>query len=79
MAFMDDLRCRLATRVQLTTDGHKAYPEAVEETVGADIEYAMLVKQYGEPSGSKTTNARTLLPSALAQEGRWAHGSALGR
>jgi len=48
--FMDDLRSRLANRVQLTTDGHKAYLEAVEGAFGADVDYAMLVKLYGEPS-----------------------------
>ncbi len=52
MAFMDDLRQRLANRVQLTTDGHKAYLQAVEEAFGTDIDYAMLVKLYGE--GPKT-------------------------
>lgn len=48
MALMDDLRSRLATRVQLTTDGHKAYLGAVEEAFGDEIDYAMLVKLYGE-------------------------------
>jgi IS1 family transposase len=48
MALMDDLRQRLANRVQLTTDGHKAYLNAVEEAFGDDIDYAMLVKLYGE-------------------------------
>src|SRR5579863_4584109 len=48
MALMDDLRSRLANRVQLTTDGHKAYLNAVEEAFGDDIDYAMLVKLYGE-------------------------------
>jgi IS1 family transposase len=47
MALMDDLRQRLATRVQLTTDGHKAYLEAVEGAFGEDIDYAMPVKLYG--------------------------------
>jgi IS1 family transposase len=51
--FMDDLRRRLATRVQLTTDGHKAYLEAVEGAFGADIDYAMLIKLYGEPTGQR--------------------------
>ncbi|WP_299654454.1 transposase [uncultured Jannaschia sp.] len=51
--FMDDLRARLANRVQLTTDGHKAYLEAVEGAFGADVDYAMLVKLYGEPTGRK--------------------------
>lgn len=47
MEFMDDLRIRLANRVQLTTDGHKAYLEAVEGAFGADVDYAQLVKLYG--------------------------------
>ena len=47
MEFMDDLRSRLANRVQLTTDGHRAYLEAVEEAFGADVDYAQLVKLYG--------------------------------
>jgi IS1 family transposase len=52
LMLMDDLCGRLANRVQLTTDGHKAYLSAVEETFGADIDYGMLVKLYGEPSHS---------------------------
>ena len=47
MILMDDLRARLANRVQLTTDGHKAYLEAVEGAFGADVDYAQLVKLYG--------------------------------
>jgi len=50
MAFMDDLRSRLANRVQLTTDGHSAYLEAVEGAFGGDVDYAQLVKLYGEPA-----------------------------
>lgn len=54
MWFMDDLRQRLASRVQLTSDGHKAYLEAVEGAFGDDIDYAMLVKIYGaSPESSK--------------------------
>jgi IS1 family transposase len=45
--FMNDVAARLANRVQLTTDGHKAYLEAVEGAFGADVDYAMLVKLYG--------------------------------
>ncbi len=45
---MDDLKSRLANRVQLTSDGHKAYLEAVEGAFGADVDYAQLVKLYGE-------------------------------
>ena len=47
LAFMDDLRERLANRVQLTSDGHRAYLEAVEGAFGGDIDYAQLVKIYG--------------------------------
>ena len=47
MWFIDDLRGRLADRVQLTSDGHKAYLEAVEGAFGADVDYAQLVKLYG--------------------------------
>jgi IS1 family transposase len=49
MAFMDDLRSRLANRVQLTSDGHRAYLEAVEGAFGGDVDYAQLVKIYGTP------------------------------
>jgi IS1 family transposase len=48
---MNDLRSRLANRVQLTTDGHKAYLNAVEDNFGADIDYAQLVKLYGSERG----------------------------
>jgi IS1 family transposase len=45
--FIDDLATRLANRVQLTGDGHRAYLEAVEGAFGADVDYAQLVKLYG--------------------------------
>ncbi len=44
---MDDLRSRLANRVQLSTDGHRAYLEAVEGAFGADVDYAQIIKMYG--------------------------------
>ncbi len=47
MTFMDDLAPRMASRVQLTSDGHKPYLEAVEGAFGADIDYATLIKVYG--------------------------------
>jgi IS1 family transposase len=54
MWFMDDLKSRLASRVQLTSDGHRAYLEAVEGAFGGDVDYAMLVKIYGNaPEGAK--------------------------
>ncbi len=45
--FIQDLAGRLANRVQLSTDGHRAYLQAVEDAFGKDIDYAMLVKLYG--------------------------------
>jgi IS1 family transposase len=45
--FMQDLASRLKNRVQLTTDGHKAYLDAVDGAFGTSIDYAMLVKVYG--------------------------------
>lgn len=45
--FMHDLAERLANRVQLTTDGHRVYLDAVESAFGSEIDYAMLVKMYG--------------------------------
>jgi IS1 family transposase len=47
IAFTDDLASRLASRVQITTDGHRTYLEAIEGSFGADVDYAMLVKIYG--------------------------------
>jgi hypothetical protein len=47
---MDDLAARLASRVQLTTDGHRVYLQAVEDAFGSNVDYAMLVKLYGNDS-----------------------------
>jgi hypothetical protein len=51
---MYDLASRLANCVQLTSDGHRAYRGAVEGAFGADIDFAMLVKLYGQtPEGQR--------------------------
>jgi len=47
--FVNDLASRLATRVQVTTDGHAAYLEAIDDAFGIDVDYAQLVKVYGVP------------------------------
>jgi len=47
--FMQDCANRISNRVQITTDGHRAYLEAVESAFGADIDYAQLQKIYGAP------------------------------
>ncbi len=46
-AFIEDVASRLSNRVQLTTDGLKAYLQAVEDTFGADVDYSVLNKIYG--------------------------------
>lgn len=57
--FMDDLRERCVGRMQLTTDGHKAYLDAVSGAFAdGQVDYAMLVKLYGEPKGPKTDERR---------------------
>ena len=49
---------RLANRIQLTSDGHRAYLEAVEGAFGGDIDYAMLVKMYGAAPEARNDTAR---------------------
>ncbi len=51
--FMQDLAKRMKHRVQLTTDGHKAYLEAVETAFGLNVDYSQLVKLYGEDKEMK--------------------------
>lgn len=48
--FMEDCASRISNRVQITTDAHRAYLEAVESAFGADIDYAQLQKIYGAPA-----------------------------
>lgn len=57
-AFIQDLASRLANRVQLTTDGHKPYIEAVEGAFGSEIDYAMLVKHYSNPGEAQQAQKR---------------------
>jgi IS1 family transposase len=62
-AFIRDLADRLASRVQLTTDGHKVYLEAVEGAFGTEIDYAMLVKMYEGDSGRKAPAEQRYSPA----------------
>lgn len=72
--FMEDLASRLANRVQLTTDGHRAYLVAVEGAFGWNgVDYAMLVKLYGEaPEGPQRRYSPAKLISA---EKTWIMGN----
>jgi hypothetical protein len=51
---MKDVAKRIDHRIQLTTDGHRAYAEAVEGSFGVDIDYAMLVKIYGASNDTES-------------------------
>jgi hypothetical protein len=64
--FMDDLASRLANRVQLTTDGPRAYLTAVENAFGGEVDYAMLKKLYGGPGAT------------LGDERRYSPGPCIG-
>jgi len=60
--FVNNLKARLANRVQLTTDGHGMYLEAIEYNFGGDIDYGMLIKLYGtEPEGRRRYSPATCL------------------
>jgi IS1 family transposase len=59
--FMQDVASRLSNRVQLTTDGHKAYLNAVDDAFGGQIDYAQLIKIYGQPEGN--ANERRYSPA----------------
>lgn len=56
--FIGDLATRIKNRIQLTTDGLKAYLNAVDDNFGRDIDFAQLVKLYGAPEGETTTERK---------------------
>lgn len=60
--FMADLASRISTRIQLTTDGHRAYLTAVADAFGDQIDYAMLVKLYGDvpPEAARYSPAKCM-------------------
>lgn len=62
--FMQDVASRLANRVQLTTDGHSPYLQAVADAFGTNIDYAMLVKHYG---AAPVTDQRRYSPAQLLE------------
>ena len=86
--FIRDLKDRLVNRVQLTTDGFKPYLNAVEDAFGADVDYAQLVKLYGQPkesSGSRDwyspVRVMAAIPMAITGEPkpRWISTSYIER
>lgn len=63
--FMQDVASRITNRIQLTTDGHHAYLEAVTDAFGSQIDFAQLVKVYGSSSDSNNPTERKYSPSKL--------------
>lgn len=62
--FMNDIKRRLKHRAQLTTDGYRAYIEAVEHAFGGDIDYAILIKLYGN-EGANVQTERQYSPAEV--------------
>jgi len=62
--FLSDVRSRLANRVQLTSDGHKAYLQGAKDAFDGDVDYAQLVKIYGSAPGANGATGR-YSPAAL--------------
>ncbi len=72
--FIQDLASRLKNRVQLTTDGHKPYLEAVEAHFGSEIDYAQLIKIYAK-SGGKKDETRYSPADCVGCEKKWVAGN----
>lgn len=64
--FMADLALRLAHRVQLTTDGFSPYVDAVRGAFGNDVDYAMVVKDFGESRSEKTVMSGSPNPDYIS-------------
>ncbi len=73
--FMRDLAGRLRSRVQLTTDGHKPYLEAVEGAFGSEIDYAMLTKLYGPTEPEREARRRYSPAECIGTETRVVQGN----
>ena len=62
---MEDCASRIRNRVQITTDGHGVYLDAVENAFGADIDYAMLQKIYGARHGETRATLQQRASAAI--------------
>ena len=66
MSFLMDLAPRLRNRVQITTDGHKPYIEPVEAAFGSEVDYAMLIKVYGQdPNADRPFSPPVVMEEAV--------------
>ena len=66
---MHDLEARLANRIQLTTDGHRVYVDAVESAFGSRIDCAMLVKMYGNDAEGEEFGEHRLIEALRRHRG----------
>ena len=73
--FMKDLASRLSNRVQLTTDGHKPYLQAVEGAFGSEIDYATLTKLYGATEPESEARRRNSPAECIGTETRVVQGN----
>jgi IS1 family transposase len=65
-AFMHDVAARMRNRVQISSDGLRAYVDAVEKAFGSDVDYAQIVKVYGQEEASN--NRRYSAPEFVSSE-----------
>lgn len=64
--FMRDLKDRVTTRIQLTTDGFKPYINAVDDTFGSEVDYAQLIKIYGQPKATAANERNPYEPGRVS-------------
>ncbi|MGB8887390.1 MAG: hypothetical protein WCC87_11745 [Candidatus Korobacteraceae bacterium] len=67
-AFVSDVASRMRNRVQISTDGLRAYVEAVESAFGSEVDYAQIVKTYGHEEASD--NRHYSAPDFVSSEKR---------
>ncbi len=67
-AFVSDVASRLKNRPQISTDGLKAYVEAVEQSFGSEVDYAMIIKNYGIDKGEHHQERRYSAPEVTSME-----------
>ena len=69
-AFVSDIASRLRNRPQISSDGLRAYIEAVENAFGADVDYGMAIKNYGADTGEHHQERRYSAPEVTSIERR---------
>jgi|SRR5882724_2283778 len=69
-AFVSDVASRITNRPQVSTDGLRAYPEAIENAFGMNVDYGMIIKNYGHDSGLHHQERRYSAPDIVSTEKR---------